>query len=236
MISIVIPAYNEEKVIGACLQSFTKQTTTQPFEIILVNNNSTDKTIEKVKTFTGLLPLKIVSEKKKGRGPARRTGFLTAKGSIILSTDADTVIPPHWIEKMASYFDDGSIIAVTGTGKIRDRSKIANTLFNFVQPVSMKAYRLIFGHYWLTGFNFAITKEAYTKAGGFNTDLNTQEDTELAFRVRKTGKIKFIDDLPVIVSGRRYQNGLIAGFLPYISTFIYCVLLKKPDTTLSDPR
>jgi glycosyltransferase involved in cell wall biosynthesis len=236
MISVVIPAYNEEKVIEACLQAFVHQTVTQPFEIILVNNNSTDKMLEKVKIYDDKIPLRVIHEKKKGRGSARKAGFLAAKGKIILSTDADTVIPPYWIEQMASHFEDGSIIAVTGTGKITDRSRVSNTLFNLLQPLSMQAYRLTFGHYWLTGFNFAITREAYLKAGGFNELLNTQEDVELAFRVKKIGKIKFIKNIPVVVSGRRYQKGLLTGLLPYLSTYITYFLFKRKNIVLSDPR
>jgi len=236
MISVVIPAYNEEHVIDACLQSFMHQTFKQPFEIILVNNNSTDTMLEKAKIYADRIPLRIVHEKKKGRGSARKTGFLAAKGNIILSTDADSMIPPYWIEKMAAHFEDGSVIAVTGTGKITDRSKISNTLFNVLQPLSMRAYRLTFGHYWLTGFNFAITKDAYLKAGGFNEDLNAQEDVELAFRVKKIGKIKFVKNIPVEVSGRRYQKGFLVGIFPYVSTFIEYFLLKKTSIILSDTR
>jgi glycosyltransferase involved in cell wall biosynthesis len=236
MISVVIPAYNEEQVIEACLKAFMYQTTEQPFEVILVNNNSTDGMLEKAKTYADKIPLKIIDEKKKGRGAARKAGFHAAQGNIILSTDADTIIPPHWIEQIASHFEDGSIIAVTGTGKITDRSRASNALFNLLQPFTMRAYRFTFGHYWLTGFNFAITKEAYLKAGGFNETLNAQEDVELAFRVKKIGKIKFLKNIPVVVSGRRYQRGLLIGLFPYITTYFAYFLFKKGNIILSDPR
>ncbi len=236
MISVVIPAYNEENAIEACLTAFQNQTTTHPFEVILVDNNSTDKTVEKAKIYADRIPLKIIHEKKKGRGAARKTGFEAAQGHIILSTDADTVIPPHWIETMTAHFADSSIIAITGTGKITDRKKLINAFFNFLQPMSMRAYRLTFGHYWLTGFNFAITKDAYKKAGGFKEELNAQEDVELAFRVKNIGKIKFVKDVPVLVSGRRYQKGFFIGLSSYVSTFVGIVLFKKTNLILSDPR
>jgi hypothetical protein len=100
----------------------------------------------------------------------------------------------------------------------------------------MRAYRFTFGHYWLTGFNFAITRDAYLRSGGFKAELNAQEDVELAYRVKKIGKIKFIQDMPVEVSGRRYQKGLVIGMLPYVTTFLKYFFLKKTDILLSDPR
>jgi cellulose synthase/poly-beta-1,6-N-acetylglucosamine synthase-like glycosyltransferase len=236
MISVVIPAYNEENAIEACLEALMQQNTSQSFEIILVNNNSTDSMVKKAKVYADRLPLKIVHETKKGRGAARKKGFDTAAGNIILSTDADTIIPPHWIETMTAHLADGDIIAVTGTGKITDRQKVLNALFNFCQPLSMRVYRLTFGHYWLSGFNFAITKDAYHKSGGFNDSLNAQEDTELAFRVKNIGKVKFVKDIPVIMSGRRYKKGFFIGLLPYFSTFIGLFFFKRTNMLLSDPR
>ena len=109
-------------------------------------------------------------------------------------------------------------------------------LFNFLQPLSIRLYKFIFGHYWLSGFSFAIYKDIYKKSGGFNSKLNIQEDIELSFRVSKIGKIKFISNIPVIFSGRRFQKGLIKGLFSYISTFVSHFLFKRDDIVLSDIR
>ena len=197
MISIVIPIYDEEKVISACLNSLINQKTTQKFEIIVVDNQSTDMTKDIVIGYKEKIPLIIIREKKKGRGAARRAGFKAAKGDLILSLDADTVAPANWIDDITSYFHDPTVVAVTGPCKINDCSWLINTLYNYMQPKFMIAYRAVFQHYWLSGFNFAIRKEIYEEAGCFNPVLNVQEDTELSFRVRKLGKIKFARKLPV---------------------------------------
>ena len=89
MISLVIPAFNEEKLIKRCLDTFVNQKTTQNFEVILVNNNSTDKTLDIAKTFQNKLNLKLIL----GRGAARKKEFEEASGEIILSSDSDTIIP-----------------------------------------------------------------------------------------------------------------------------------------------
>lgn len=236
MISIVVPAYNEEKSISACLDSLVNQKTLYEFEIIVVDNNSTDRTGAIAKRYIEKSPIRIIFEKKKGRGAARQAGFKVARGDIILSTDADAIVPENWMDYITSYFNDPTVIAVTGPCKINDCSYIRNTIFNFLQPKLMISYRIIFQHYWLSGFNFAIRKEIYEEAGGFNPALNVQEDTELSFRVRKLGKIKFARRLLVIASGRRFKNGLIQGLGSYLKTYIDYFVFKKVNTTLSDTR
>jgi len=234
MLSVVIPAFNEEKTIGKCIESLITQTTNQPYEVIVVDNGSTDNTSEIVKKYKDKLDLKLIKEPHKGRGQARFAGFRAAKGDIILSIDGDSIAPRNWIQELTKPFSDPKIIAVTGTGRIDDCSPRINRTFNILQPFSMFTYRLFFRHYWLTGFNFAIRADIYKKAGEFNPKIQGYEDTELAFRVSKLGKIKFIS-LPVTVDGRRVKHGIIRGFTPYITGYIkYFALHKTPH--LSDIR
>lgn len=234
MVSVVIPAYNEEKIIGKCIESLIHQTTSEPYEVIVVDNGSTDRTWEIAKKYKNKLNLVLIKESRKGRGQARFAGFSAAKGEIIMSLDGDSVAPADWIEKMIYPFKNPKIAAVSGTGKIRDCTPRINRTFNAFQPLSMFAYRLLFRHFWLTGFNFAIRADIYKKAGEFNPEVGSYEDTELSFRVAKHGKIKFIS-LPVIVDGRRVKNGFVKGMAPYATGYIKYYALKKPPY-LSDVR
>lgn len=236
MFSVVIPAYNEEKTISKCLAALVAQKTSQKFEVIVVDNNSTDKTKKVAQNYKNKLDLHVILEKKKGRGAARYRGFKTAKGEIILSTDADTTVPPNWIEKITQPFADKSIVAVTSPFRINDCSLVINTFFNLFQPSLMFFYRLVSGHFWLSGFNFAIRKSAYEKSGGFNPALDVQEDIDLSFKVAKLGKIIFLNNLPVVCSGRRFKNKPFQESMIYIKTFIDYFLFKKKDVFLSDIR
>jgi cellulose synthase/poly-beta-1,6-N-acetylglucosamine synthase-like glycosyltransferase len=237
MVSVVIPAYNEEKWIGKTLDSLVAQKTTEKFEVIVVDNVSTDKTAEIVRSYNRKLQIKLIKEKKKSRGAARRTGFAAAKGEIIFSTDADSVVPEDWIETIMEYFKDEKIVAVTGTCKIYDLANSKNVLFNTFHPISMKLFRVLMGNYWLSGFNFAIRKKMYDESGGFDSQLNAQEDTDLAFRVKRYGKIRYIPDPVVTVSGRRFSDGMVKGLYSYIDTYFKYFLFKdKENTDLSDIR
>lgn len=234
MVSIVIPAYNEEENIGRCLESLISQSTSQDYEVIVVDNASTDKTSDISKKYKDKLNLKIIKEPRKGRGQARFTGCQAAEGDIIISLDGDSIAPVDWIEKMTAPFKDQKIVAVTGTGRIDDCTPRINKSFNILQPAIMIGYRLLFRHFWLTGFNSAVRKDIYKLAGEYNPRLNSNEDTDLAFRVARLGKIKFII-LPVTVSGRRFKNGFIKGMFSYLPGFIKQFALKKP-ADLSDIR
>ncbi len=239
MISVVIIAYNEEKNIKACLDSFLMQKTNRPFEIILVDNASTDRTAEVASSFIDHLPLRIIREPKKGRGAARAAGFKAATGEVILSTDGDTLPPSHWIDALAEYLErHPKSVAVSGPCHIDDCSFLTNLLFNIIQPLTMHLYRVFFGHYWLTGSNFGIWKSAYEASGGFNPDSPSSEDTELAFKVKKLGKIRYVP-CAVISSGRRFRGGifgLIKGLFSYPWTWIERFVLKKKNADLSDVR
>jgi glycosyltransferase involved in cell wall biosynthesis len=236
MISVVIPCYNEEKYIGRCLEAFTKQSTTREFEIIVVDNASTDRTAQVVQQFTSKLPLRLITEPRKGRGAARHAGCVAAQGDIILTTDADAIVPPGWIETMAAAFTSPEIIGVTGTCYITDQSWLANMVFNVVQPTITVLQRLVFGSFWVLGSNGGFRKVVYEQAGGYNPELNSQEDTQFSFLLRKHGTIKYIRQSRVETSGRRFKRGIILGLLEYVRSFIERFVIRKKNVHLRDAR
>lgn len=234
-VSVVIPAYNEEKYIKNSLSSLSRsaQKTDINYEVVLVDNNSTDKTVDIAKTFKNDMNLRIISETRQGRGAARARGFEEAKGDILISADSDAIFYEGWIETLVTELK-GDVVVVTTSCKIVDCASLTNVIFNFGQPISMVLYRIMFGHYWFSGFGSSILKSAYKRSGGFNPTLQAQEDLDLSFRVAKFGKIKFINK-PVIFSGRRFKNGLLAGCFEYIYTFFEAFLFKK-SVYLDNPR
>ncbi|OGE26908.1 hypothetical protein A3C26_03915 [Candidatus Daviesbacteria bacterium RIFCSPHIGHO2_02_FULL_39_12] len=235
-VSVVIPAFNEEKYIENCLFSLLKseQKTDINYEVVLVDNNSSDRTVQLAEKFKNGMNLRIIHEKKQGRGAARARGFADAKGKMILSADADTIFYRGWIETLASAIK-GDVIAITTSCRVADLSKLSNKILNFCQPAAMILYRILIGHYWLSGFSFGILRSVYIKSGGFNPSLQSMEDVDLSFRVAKLGKIKFINK-PVTFSGRRFRKGLLIGLFEYIYLFIKALVLKNKNVYQDNPR
>lgn len=233
-VSIVIPAYNEEKYLSLALQSLTNLQTKKSFEVLVVDNNSSDNTAKVANKFQEKLHVKVILEKKQGRGAARKRGFDEAKGRIIVSLDADTKVYPDWLDALTAPLEN-SVVATTTSCKITDCSSLTNAVFNFMQPKAMALYRIFSGHYWLSGFSFAILRSVYKKSNGFDPALQAQEDLDLSFRVAKLGKIKFINK-PVTFSGRRFKTGLLMGTYDYIRSFAEAFILKKKSVYLDNPR
>lgn len=233
-ISIVIPALDEEKYIKSCLESILHLNTKLNFEVILVDNNCIDATVSIANSFQGKINLRIIKEENPGRGAARSKGFKVARGEIIVSTDADTIVYDSWLETLVDSLND-QVIAVTTSSKIIDSSFLTNLIFNFIQPMMTIVYGFFFGNSWLFGFSFAIYKSIYEKSGGFDIKLQAQEDFDLGYRVSKLGRIKFINK-PVLFSGRRFKKGFLRGLYTYAVTFIQAFVFKKKDIYLGNPR
>lgn len=236
MISVVVPAYNEEKEISHCLEFLARQQTSREFEVILVDNASTDATVEVAKQFLNKLSLRIISEPKKGRGAARAAGFRAAQGEIILSTDADTKVPVDWVDKLTSGLVQSGAKAAAGVTNIGELSKARTAFFNWFYPKYHFLYRCLLGHYCPVGFNFAVYKDAYIRSGGFNSDLKAMEDLDLGFKLKKIGRIAFLPSVVVTFSGRRFKKGFVHGFSEYFIEFIYYYFSGKKRADLSDVR
>ncbi|MEN9911145.1 MAG: hypothetical protein RLZZ441_713, partial [Actinomycetota bacterium] len=116
-VSIVIPAYNEEETILPCLEACIAQTVSA-HEIIVVNNKSTDKTVEIVREVQSLYPdapiILIEQADSQGITPTRNKGFDAATGDIIGRIDSDSIVEPNWVEETTKAFADPTVDAITG--------------------------------------------------------------------------------------------------------------------------
>ena len=233
-LSIVIPVYNEERAIDACLKSMASQDVEQPYEVVLVDNGCTDQTITVARAASSRFDLRIVNEPRHGRGAARRSGFLVARGEIIFSADADTVYPPTWMSQLLRALEEQDVVAATTTAKFEDLAAWQNYLLNIGQPLAMWLYRVVVGHHCLSGFSFAVRRAAYQTAGGFDAELNADEDADLSRRIARLGRIRLIHT-PVTMSGRRFSRGLIAGAFAYLRLY-WQYRFGRTRASLSDVR
>lgn len=222
-ISVVIPAYNEEEYLPACLQAFRKQVFTD-FEIIVVDNNSTDKTAEIAAAFGA----KVVKESKQGMIPARERGFNEAAGEIIARTDADTIVSPSWLRIIAQQFDKHpGIAAITGTFTSPSRY-IPSIIFKMYTRGFVALGRVLTGHTHLHGPNFAVRKAVWIKAKPHLEDLLVHEDIDLACHLIEFGDIQFVPSLETTYSLRRLKNNFFKTAVDYPARYIRTILLHHP--------
>lgn len=196
-LSIVIPVYNEEHHIKACLDSIAAQTV-KPDEVIVVDNNSTDQTTTIAKGYPFV---KIVSESKQGIVFARDAGFDAARSEIIGRIDADTVLPPDWVARVMQFYAQPTRAnqALTG-GCFFYNIRLPRFNHWITSQFVFRVNRWLVGHYILWGSNMALPRSLWqaVRAGTCRrTDIH--EDLDLAIHLHRLG---------YAIS---YQAGLIVG-------------------------
>ena len=221
-ISVVIPAYNEEKYIPDTLNSL-KKLDRLPDEIIVVDGDSTDKTAQVARQFGA----KVIIVAHRGIGFARQKGVEAAKGEIIAFTDADTTIPHDWLTKIEATLTRPGVVGVFGTFRIPSGWWVYRVWINVFQPIANQILYW-FGMPMAAGQNIAFLKDTAIAVGGFPTDFKIAEDMEMARRLKTKGKVVFRQDLVVLSSGRRGDEG-VALIWRTFKAFTYYFFFRRAD-------
>lgn len=227
-ISLIIPAFNEEREIGPCLESIIKNAPENLVEIIVVDNASTDGTGKIAAKVSKLV--KVAKEPNKGLTWARQRGYLEAKGDLLAYVDADTRMPKNWFKILnREFLKHEEIVCLSGPYYYYDledwQRKAIEATYNGAFEAAYKATKAI-----VIGGNFVVKKEAIDKIGGFDTSIPFYgEDTNLARRIKKVGKILFLKEFYINTSGRRFiEEGFFNVGTRYILNYVWEFIFKKP--------
>ncbi|MEI6843567.1 MAG: glycosyltransferase family A protein [bacterium] len=231
-VSILIPAYNEEKYIGRCLESIQKNCS-NVFEVIVVNNASTDNTKSIVESFAEKSPfIRVVDEPKKGLPFARNRGLAEATGDIVAYMDSDCIVPPQWYERIIKEFESReNLVSLSGPYRYYDLPLFWNLLAQIGWWVSAPIAHFVVGYTVLLG-NVAVRKNILVEAGGLNENVMFYgDDTDLARRLSVFGKVDFKMSFFILSSSRRLRKeGLFKAFAKYALNFVWEVIFKRPFT------
>lgn len=223
-ISLVIPAYNEESSIGPCIEAAIKNGRFK--EIIVANNNSTDKTAEIAGSYPGV---RVVLETRKGTGNARQTGNEHANSEILAFIDADTEIPEGWADTVERIFTTHpEIVFLSGPYQYRKSNRYPVWLLNIIWSPAVIAYWLV--GYVGNGGNSVMRKDALDRAGGHDRTYTFYgDDTDLAQRLHKQGKTVWKNSFFIYTLSRRFDEaGLISMCVKYVLNYWWPVLFHRP--------
>ena len=172
-ISVIIPARNEEENIGNLLSSLEKQTySTHLFEVIVVDDQSTDNTVTIVNSFpfAKLIRLEVEninSYKKK----AIETGIASASGDLIVTTDADCIVPHNWLKTIASFKEKTNTVFIAAPVVLENESNLLQTFqtldFLVLQGITAASIQKRF-HNMCNGANLAYERKTFFEVNGFN--------------------------------------------------------------------
>ncbi|MBA7536910.1 hypothetical protein ES705_29175 [subsurface metagenome] len=210
--SLIVPAYNEEKYIERCLQSLISQNYPS-YEIIVIDNNSTDRTAEIAK---GLVD-KVLFEPRKGYIHATNRGAREARGKYISFCDADSIYPPNWLEKVNRKFEKNpEIVVVYGPTFFSDYNFFINNVAGITHSLFL-IYSKLRGLNVTAGYNTVMNRDSYFKVGGYDENIYNSIgiDLELGKRLRSVGKVKLNSANFVLTSSRRFKEDGIFHAIHY---------------------
>ncbi len=204
-LSVIIPAYNEEHHLKACLDSLAAQTV-KPDEVIVVDNNSTDKTPAIAKQYSFV---RLVKEPKQGVVFARDKGFNEASSQLIGRIDADTILPADWISYIHNFYANAEHREQGLTGGCYFYNlRFPHLQGRFQGQVAYRYNRLLIGHYIFFGSNMVMPKTIWLKVRTkLCHDLDVHEDLDLAIHTHEAGyTISYHENWKVGVKMRRVRS------------------------------
>lgn len=252
-LSVIIPVYNEESHLKACLDSIATQSE-RPDEVIVVDNNSTDGSASIAKSFSFV---KLITEPKQGVLEARNTGFDNARGEIIGRIDADSILAPDWCRNVRRIFADSIVAAATGPVLYYDMP-FKKAGFHLDNTIRQAIKRVSNNFPFLFGTNMAIRRSAWRQyRDEFCTRKDIHEDLDLAIHLSEADEvIAYRPNMVVGMSARRYddtpkdfyrymsfykssfkEHGIETNTAKFaVATFIFGYFLLKPLRWLYDPE
>lgn len=190
-VSIVIPVWNEELNIVKALSTLVQTKTSVPFEIVVVNNNSTDRTQQVLDSLNVISYL----EKTQGIGPARQLGQVKANGKYILMADADCFYPSGWVDNMTNGLRKKNVAGVYGRHSFLGGKK--NPRWQFFVYEKLRDVLVEFRHFkrpYLNslGMSMGYVREFGVDAGFIDHMRSWGEDGRFCYELMRYGKIKMV--------------------------------------------
>lgn len=207
--TVVIPAYNERATIESTLDALYGQ---EADVIVVVGGNDGTETVARTHPATNRV---IRDAAENGPATARNQGARAAENTVVCFTDADTIVPPKWVERHRHHYHDPNVIGVGGPLQPLDGDRTDTALFKLL---SDWWYRVSWplGFVQASGNNCSYRRKQFLDAGGFDESLSFVEDTDCSLRMRDQGTMVYDPDAAVETSVRRQRtDGYLGLFLIY---------------------
>jgi len=185
--SIIIPVYNRPQEIDELLNSLTRQTYNNTFEVIVVEDGSTLKADKIVENYAEKLTLQYYFKTNSGAGASRNFGMQHANGNYFVIFDSDCIIPPNYLTEIDKALTENYTDAFGGADAAHEsfttiQKAINYSMTSFLTTGGIRGNKKAVGKFQPRSFNFGISKEAFEKTNGFSK-MKIGEDIDLTFRL-----------------------------------------------------
>lgn len=205
MISVVIPALNEEKYLESTLRALRCSEYGKKFEIIVADGGSKDRTLKIARKYADKV---VVTGRGVSKG--RNAGAAVAKGDVLLFVDADTMVMPNTLSEFDLVFKDKRVVEATCPIVLTSwLYKDFMIYWDLNQIVKLSIRRARIPH--IVGLCFAARKSAFDEVGGFDESMHHTEDFNLSERLGKKGRAVFDEKTLVLTSPRRLNKWGVVG-------------------------
>lgn len=222
--SVIIPALNEEQLLPRLMDSLVSQKYTN-FEVIIVDANSTDRTVSIAQSYSDKFPLTIVHTAEHNISRSRNIGASKAKGTYFLFVDSDNYFDSDFLSRGHSALQKGHSLIVPAL--VPDSKKfIYRATFTFANFLVWIGGKLDI--FFSTGGNLIIKASVFREVNGFDETIFVGEDHDIVERTHEKGfKIYFAADSKIIFSTRRLEKEGAAVLLKYFISTIYILFFGK---------
>ena len=224
-LSIIIPALNEEKMIGRCLESLTQLAFARDrFEVLVVDNGSRDRTLDIAESFKDRMNLKVLQQEGVRISALRNLGAQTAAGDILAFLDADCLAPADWLDRIFALAPaDGAGVLGAHYLLPEDSLWVGRTWHRYQEaPKSGEVSHVPAG-------DLIMRREDFLKLRGFDETIQTNEDYELCDRARKAGmNVRAYPQIGVVHLGTAQSLRVFFRKQAWHGTHVIKVFLRDP--------
>lgn len=229
LISVIIPAFNEERYLPQTLARLRDAISACPYsvEVLVVDNESTDRTAEIARSFG----VTVVPETAHNIGRVRNAGANVAGGNVLVFVDADTVVPSHFLAKVADAMASSACLGGSADVVHRPASKLLRAY--------LQAWRWLGTALGMTqGAAQFCRSSAFSALNGYDESQFMGEDVDFYWRLKKLSKkmggyLRFLDDVQVVPSPRRFDNSPIWRTLVWTNP-LFVALFRKTRSAWGD--
>jgi glycosyltransferase involved in cell wall biosynthesis len=189
--SFIIPVYNRPNEIDELLESFCKVEFDRPYEIVIIEDGSEQKSDLIVENYSDRLDISYYYKSNSGPGASRNYGMSKAKGNYFIVLDSDVILPPNYLMEVEKFLNNRYVHAFGGPddahASFSDLQKAINfAMTSFLTTGGIRGGKKQVGKFQPRSFNMGISKEAFESTGGYGK-IHPGEDPDLTFRIWNAG-------------------------------------------------